>query len=131
MSFAGSYGTLCDIGELSDAVLRTAMVRQIACPWDFNSMSQAKTPADLPEQSVDTRLVTVGRDPNFVHGFVNTPVMHGSTVLYATAADLRNELSKFSYGREGTATTQALSSALQALEGPNCAGVALLPSGLA
>jgi cystathionine beta-lyase len=94
-------------------------------------MSHAKTPADLPDQSVDTRLVTLGRDPNFVHGFVNTPVMHGSTVLYATAADLRNERSQFSYGREGTATTQALSGALQALEGPNCAGVALLPSGLA
>jgi cystathionine beta-lyase len=94
-------------------------------------MSQPKTPADPTEQHADTQLVTSGRDPRFSHGYVNTPVMHGSTVLYKTAADLRSERSQFSYGREGTATTQALQNALQTLEGPNCAGVALLPSGLA
>jgi cystathionine beta-lyase len=94
-------------------------------------MSQPNAPAHPSDQHADTRLVTSGRDPHFSHGYVNTPVMHGSTVLYETAADLRNERSVFSYGREGTATTQALSDALKALEGPNCAGVALLPSGLA
>jgi cysteine-S-conjugate beta-lyase len=94
-------------------------------------MSKPKNPADLPEQQVDTRLVTGGRDARFSHGFVNTPALRGSTVLYPTAGDLRREHAEFKYGREGTPTTAALADALRALEGPNCAGVTLLPSGLA
>ena len=94
-------------------------------------MSKPKTPADAPEQQLDTRLVTGGRDARFSHGFVNTPALRGSTVLYPTAGDLRREHAEFKYGREGTPTTAALADALRALEGPNCAGVTLLPSGLA
>ncbi len=94
-------------------------------------MSQPKNPADLPAQAQETRLVTGGRDPRFSHGYINTPVVRGSTVLYATAEDIRKERSEFKYGREGTPTTKALSDAIVALEGPNCAGVSLLPSGLA
>ena len=37
----------------------------------------------------------------------------------------------YQYGRRGTPTTEALEVALQELEGPSCAGVSLLPSGLA
>jgi cysteine-S-conjugate beta-lyase len=92
-------------------------------------MSRAKNPADLTGQAPETRLVTSGRDPRFLHGFVNTPAVRGSTVLYASADDLRNERSEFDYGREGTPTTRALCDAIAALEG--CAGVALVPSGLA
>jgi cystathionine beta-lyase len=91
-------------------------------------MSQSKSPAD---QTADTRLVTGGRDTRFSHGFVNTPTVRGSTVLYPTADDIRNDRGEFQYGREGTPTTVALSDALRALEGQNCVGVALLPSGLA
>ena len=40
-------------------------------------------------------------------------------------------VSRYQYGRRGTPTTEALELALQELEGPQCAGVALLPSGLA
>ncbi|MDQ8730118.1 cystathionine beta-lyase [Bradyrhizobium sp. LHD-71] len=94
-------------------------------------MTQPKNPTDLWEQHPDTRLVTAGRDPRFLNGFVNTPVVHGSTVLYPTADDIRNDRGEFQYGREGTPTTKALSDAIAALEGPACAGVALLPSGLA
>ena len=90
-------------------------------------MSQPKNPADLPDQKADTRLVTGGRDARFSHGFINTPAVRGSTVLYPTADDLRNDRGEFQYGREGTPTTAALSDALRALEGPNCAGVTLLP----
>lgn len=93
-------------------------------------MSKPKNPADLPDQHPDTRLVTGGRDPRFSHGFVNTPAIRGSTVLYPTADDIRNDRGEFQYGREGTPTTAALSDAIRALEGANCAGVALLPSGL-
>jgi len=78
-----------------------------------------------------TRLVTAGRDPQAHFGFVNPPVYHASTVLYPTAADLAAHRARYSYGRRGTPTTEALEQAIAELEGPACAGVSLLPSGLA
>jgi cystathionine beta-lyase len=79
----------------------------------------------------ETRVVTAGRDPASYHGFVNPPVYHASTVLYPSAEDYVAHRSRYQYGRRGTPTTEALELALQELEGPACAGVALLPSGLA
>ena len=38
---------------------------------------------------------------------------------------------QYSYGRRGTPTSEALEKAIQEIEGPACAAVALLPSGLA
>jgi cystathionine beta-lyase len=58
-------------------------------------------------------------------------VVHGSTVLYPTADDLHAHRGEFQYGRYGTPTTRALQDVLMALEGPQCAGVGLAPSGLA
>jgi cystathionine beta-lyase len=78
-----------------------------------------------------TKIVTAGRDPASYHGFVNPPVYHASTVLYPSAEDFVAHRSRYQYGRRGTPTTEALEGALQELEGPNCAGVSLLPSGLA
>ena len=78
-----------------------------------------------------TRLVVGGRDPGANHGFVNPPVHHVSTVLYPTAEDFLARRARYLYGRRGTPTSEALEDALRALEGPDCAGVALLPSGLA
>ena len=86
---------------------------------------------DRPPRRPDTRVVTGGRDPASFHGFVNPPVYHASTVLYRSAADYVAHRSRYQYGRRGTPTTEALELALQELEGPQCAGVALLPSGLA
>ena len=79
---------------------------------------------------VETALVTAGRDTEAQKGFVNPPVVHGSTVLYPTAEDLHAHRGEFQYGRHGTPTTRALQQALMALEGPACAGVGLAPSGL-
>ena len=79
----------------------------------------------------DTRLVTAGRDPQANHGFVNPPVYHASTVLYPTADDQVAHRARYSYGRRGTPTSDALEDALRELDGDGCAGVALLPSGLA
>jgi cystathionine beta-lyase len=79
----------------------------------------------------ETTLVTSGRDTKAQKGFVNPPVVHGSTVLYPTAEDLHAHRGEFQYGRHGTPTTKALQHALVALEGPNCAGVGLAPSGAA
>src|ERR1700690_3214854 len=81
-------------------------------------------------QKVETALVTAGRDTKAQKGFVNPPVVHGSTVLYPTADDLHAHRGEFQYGRHGTPTTKALQQALMALEGPQCAGVGLAPSGL-
>jgi cystathionine beta-lyase len=79
----------------------------------------------------ETLLVTAGRDTGAQKGFVNPPVVRGSTVLYPTAADLHAHRGEYQYGRHGTPTTKALQEALMALEGPACAGVGLAPSGLA
>jgi cystathionine beta-lyase len=78
----------------------------------------------------ETTLVTAGRDTKAQKGFVNPPVVRGSTVLYPTADDLHAHRGEFQYGRHGTPTTKALQEALMALEGPQCAGVGLAPSGL-
>ncbi|MGB6400752.1 MAG: cystathionine beta-lyase [Bradyrhizobium sp.] len=82
-------------------------------------------------QQAETRLVTAGRDTKAQKGFVNPPVVHGSTVLYPTAEDLHARRGEFQYGRYGTPTTRALQETLTALEGPQCAGVGIAPSGLA
>ena len=82
-------------------------------------------------QQAETRLVTAGRDTRAQKGFVNPPVVHGSTVLYPTAEDLHAHRGEFQYGRYGTPTTRALQETLMALEGPQCAGVGIAPSGLA
>jgi cystathionine beta-lyase len=87
--------------------------------------------ADTPPLKPATRLVTGGRDPAAYHGFVNPPVYHASTVLYPTAQDFRARRARYRYGRHGSPTTEALETALRELEGPQCAGVALAPSGLA
>lgn len=89
----------------------------------------AKTPKSPLKQ--ETRLVTAGRDTTDQHGFVNPSVYHASTVLYPTAEDQVAHRSRYQYGRRGTPTSEALEQALAAIEGDDCAGVALLPSGLA
>jgi cystathionine beta-lyase len=76
----------------------------------------------------DTSLVSAGRDPNAQHGFVNTPVYHGSTVLYANADDMFANRIRYSYGRRNSPTIEALTSAMSELEG--AAGTVLAPSGL-
>jgi cysteine-S-conjugate beta-lyase len=95
------------------------------------SMSFSKDDGQSPRLRPETALVTSGRDTEAQKGFVNPPVVHGSTVLYATADDLHAHRGEFQYGRHGTPTTRALQDALMALEGPQCAGVGLAPSGLA
>jgi cysteine-S-conjugate beta-lyase len=98
-----------------------------------NRVMTKKTEADPahPPLRPATRLVVGGRDPAANHGFVNPPVHHVSTVLYPSAEDFLARRARYLYGRRGTPTSEALEGALRALEGPDCAGVALLPSGLA
>src|SRR5246127_3606082 len=94
-------------------------------------MTSSKDDGPSSPQRAETTLVTAGRDTKAQKGFVNPPVVHGSTVLYPTAEDLHAHRGEFTYGRHGTPTTKALQEAVMALEGPQCAGVGLAPSGLA
>src|SRR6195256_5613311 len=94
-------------------------------------MSFSRDDGGSAPQQAETTLVTAGRDTHAQKGFVNPPVVHGSTVLYPTAEDLHAHRGEFQYGRHGTPTTRALQDALMALEGPRCVGVGLAPSGLA
>lgn len=75
-----------------------------------------------------TKVVHLGRDPGSQHGFVNTPVYRGSTVLFPTLDALKARTQPYTYGRRATPTTSALEHAITELQG----GVAtiLLPSGL-
>src|SRR5436853_7201373 len=76
-----------------------------------------------------TRLVTAGRVPSEQHGFVNTPIYRGSTVLYPNAEDFLQRKARFTYGTKGSPTTESLETAWNDLTG--AAGPVLVPSGLA
>ncbi|OQM75859.1 cystathionine beta-lyase [Manganibacter manganicus] len=78
---------------------------------------------------VNTRLIHSGYDPRDYYGFVNPPVVHASTVLFPDAATMASRGQKYSYGTRGTPTTDALTDAIDALEGS--AGTIAVPSGLA
>lgn len=75
-----------------------------------------------------TGLVHLGRDPAAQHGFVNTPVYRGSTVLFPTLEALKKRTQPYTYGRRATPTTRALEDALTELAGGEA--TILLPSGL-
>jgi cystathionine beta-lyase len=75
-----------------------------------------------------TQVVLAGRDPFEQHGFVNTPIYRGSTVLSRSVADFAGKKARFVYGRRGTPTIEALADAITSLEGG--AGTALTSSGL-
>lgn len=76
-----------------------------------------------------TELVIRGRDPEAQSGFVNAPIVRGSTVVWPTVEAFQSLRGPYTYGRRGSPTTDALCEAIGALEGG--AHVALAPSGLA
>jgi cystathionine beta-lyase len=79
-------------------------------------------------QNQATRLSHTGREPARQHGFVNTPIYRGSTVLFPTMAALEENDQPFTYGRTGTPTVKALEEAIAELEGGH--RTLLTPSGL-
>lgn len=87
----------------------------------------SKAPA-RPALAVETELVVAGRDPQRFDGFVNTPIVRGSTVLSPSVADMEGHTGRYSYGRRGNPTVEGLEQALTVLEGG--AGVVITPSGL-
>ncbi len=75
-----------------------------------------------------TRLSHAGREPARQHGFVNTPIYRGSTVLFPNMAALEANDQAYTYGRTGTPTVTALEQAIAELEGGH--RTLLTPSGL-
>lgn len=85
----------------------------------------------LKTAGVNTRLGHLGLDPFANNGFVNPPIVRGSTVLFPTSGDMARPAvggQKYTYGTHGTPTTDALCEAINELEGS--AGTVLVPSGL-
>jgi cystathionine beta-lyase len=80
------------------------------------------------KQKADTQLAHVGRAPSRHHGFVNTPIYRGSTVLFPTLASLEANAQDFTYGRLGSPTVKALEEAIAEIEGGT--RTLLTPSGL-
>jgi len=81
------------------------------------------------KRGINTQLAHGGHNPRDFHGFVNPPVVHASTVLFPDARTMKTRNQKYTYGTRGTPTSDALCSAVDALEGS--AGTITVPSGLA
>lgn len=75
-----------------------------------------------------TRLVHAGRKPFEQHGFVNTPVYRGSTVLFESAAEFEARGVPYTYGTKGTPTIRAMEEAWSEIAGAEL--TVLTPSGL-
>jgi cystathionine beta-lyase len=75
-----------------------------------------------------TRIVMAGRDPEDSYGFVNPPIVRGSTVVYQSLDAFLDRKARYMYGTMGNPTLDALELALNAMEGG--AGVVVCPSGL-
>lgn len=88
-------------------------------------MSQPSKPEN---KSIDTQLLHLGSDPHQYHGFVNTPLFRGSTILYPNLESYKSKNKKYTYGRRGTPTIAALEDTITELEGGY--HTALTPSGL-
>ncbi len=87
--------------------------------------SDQNTPS---KRHTSTQIVHAGRDPFAHHGFVNPPVYRGSTVLFKTLESFEKRQQRYTYGRRGTPTTEALETAICTLEGG--ARTMLAPNGL-
>lgn len=75
-----------------------------------------------------TFLTHGGRAPEQHHGFINTPVMRGSTIGFPTLDALEDQTIPFRYGRTGNPSSQSVERIVTQLEG--AADTVLAPSGL-
>lgn len=92
-------------------------------------------PHDLANAGIGTRLAHVARDPRAQHGFVNTPIHRGSTVLFRTLDDLEGaprtdtRTGPYIYGLCANPNSRELETLLARLDGG--AGAVVVQSGLA
>lgn len=85
-------------------------------------------PSDFARLRERTRLVMAGRDPTDSYGFVNPPIVRGSTVVYPSTEDFLARKARYTYGTQGNPTIDALVAAANTIEGG--AGTVITPSGL-
>lgn len=95
---------------------------------------------DTPKRGFRTRLSHTGRAGKRIHGFVNPPLLRGSTVLYPTVAERRAIAAKrgervLSYGLGGSETHWALEDVIAEVEGGTrcaivCSGLAAVTTPL-
>lgn len=76
----------------------------------------------------ETVLTHLGRNPRDQHGFVNTPVVRGSTVLFENLEELETGNRQYAYGRHGNPTNDAVRDVITNLERAD--DTFLTPSGL-
>lgn len=88
--------------------------------------TKGKSGEPIPSQTLVTH---GGRHPDRQHGFVNTPVYRGSTVVFRTLDELENYRLPHRYGRNDNPTVLALCELVSELEG--AAGTIVGPSGVA
>ena len=85
------------------------------------------TQEEKAEMALETRLMLAGRNSEETFGFVNIPPYRGSTVTYPDAQSCLSGKNRYSYGRRGNPTSEALESLWSELEG--AAGTVICPSG--
>lgn len=83
---------------------------------------------NTPNNSAETILTHTGRRPSDQHGYVNTPVTRGSTVLFDTLDALQATSTTYRYGRPINPNSHDVAEIVTALEG--AAGTVVTPSGL-
>jgi cystathionine beta-lyase len=81
---------------------------------------------DTSKRGFRTKLSHTGRAGTHVHGFVNPPLLRGSTVLYPTVAERRALQAKrgervLTYGLGGSDTHWALEDVIAEVEGARAA----------
>lgn len=83
---------------------------------EANGMS-SNAPSRNRWRAAQTILTHTGRDPADQHGFVNTPVTRGSTVVFADLATLESHEQRYQYGRIGNPNSDSVEQVITALEG--------------
>ena len=80
-------------------------------------------------QKIETIAAHAGLKPEENHGIVNPPVYHASTILSSSMKNYKDRTGKkYTYGRNGTPTSEALEKAISDLY--NADGCVLAPSGM-
>ena len=72
---------------------------------------------DFEQHGINTALAHAGSHPEDHHGFVNPPIYRGSTVVFPNAATMKSGSQRYQYGRWNNPSTEALTEAINVLEG--------------
>jgi cystathionine beta-lyase len=114
MPLAAALGSANGALDRRRVLSQTGLARAIVPPLAMELPVMTKSPKDARPA---TRAVHAGRDPASSHGFVNTPLYRGSTVLFPSVDALNARQQPYTYGRRGTPTVAALEAAIAELEG--------------